>query len=45
MKENNDYKRELYMILKDPNVREAEAGGSGKKEDYGEEIYIERGRY
>ena len=45
MKENVDWKRELYMNLKDPNVREAEAGGIGKKEHLGEEVYIERRRY
>ena len=45
MKENKDWKRQLYMILKDLNVREVEAGGSGKKEDNGEEVYIERGQY
>jgi hypothetical protein len=45
MTENVDWKRQLYMILNYPNVREAEAGGIGKKEDLGEEVYIERRRY
>jgi hypothetical protein len=45
MKENKDWKRQLYMILNYPIVREVKAGGSGKKEDNGEEVYIERGQY
>jgi hypothetical protein len=39
MKENKVWKRKLYMIPKDPNVRGAEVGGSRKKEDHGEKVY------